>query len=130
MTCKWNDSDWILDAEFTTSEKSVVLLTSHNRVHFWDLTARTRYAEILCEEHCILYSGRVLIEPSQDIILLSGTVFGELLIWSVEENSSKIYHRISCHKVIISLPGDKIITQWKQKALIKTISGGSILHQL
>lgn len=49
------------------------------------------------------YSGKILGNSLSDLIVLSGTVFGEILVWSVDGDNSHILHRLTGHKVLFSL---------------------------
>jgi hypothetical protein len=45
------------------------------------------------------YSGKILGESLSDIIILSGTVFGEILVWGIRNSQVSLFHRLDGHKV-------------------------------
>ena len=50
------------------------------------------------EEKCLLYSG-ILVGLQQQLVVLAGTVFSELVVWSVTDGMVK--HRLKGHKGVI-----------------------------
>ena len=45
------------------------------------------------------YSGKILGESLSDIIILSGTVFGEILVWGIRHSQFSLFHHLAGHKV-------------------------------
>ncbi|RPA92542.1 WD40 repeat-like protein [Choiromyces venosus 120613-1] len=101
--------DWIFYAMFipstsTTpvSDEEVVVITAHNVLLKYDSTSASWY-ELASGERCMLYSAHLLYLPadtlnSQDRILVAaGTVFGEILLWSVAIISSSSSSSSSIH---------------------------------
>ncbi|OAG42086.1 hypothetical protein AYO21_03540 [Fonsecaea monophora] len=87
-----NCGDWILDAAFHQS--SIFLLTAHNQL--LELSFR-RHAEstLKCEKYAtvngpksFLYSGSLAVTNPGQIIVASGTVFGEILVWTCSREES------------------------------------------
>lgn len=67
-----------------------------------NLEAKCRY---ICEENCLLYSGFISYDNFDQLIVFSGTVFSEVLLWrpTISKNSlSSITTRLKGHKVIIT----------------------------
>ena len=48
------------------------------------------------------YCGKFIGNFLEDLVVLSGTVFGEILVWSAEANQEKqqLFHRLSGHNVL------------------------------
>lgn len=55
----------------------MILLQAHN---FIEVFSEGQVARHFCEEECILYSGNLLTHENK-IMVLSGTVFREVLLW-------------------------------------------------
>ena len=103
--------DWIFAAKWM-SEREVLILTAHNRVLQLIVdnggTLRLSPEVIQCEEKCILYSGQIVDGSSveYEATVLAGTVFRELIIWSVPKikkstDDSPVLHRLSGHEGVI-----------------------------
>ncbi|CZR56029.1 related to WD repeat protein WDR6 [Phialocephala subalpina] len=78
-------SDWILDAAFSPLDSSCcVLITAHNTL----LRARLNtplhvtFETVASPARSILYSAHLVVEPSGEVLAASGTVFGEIIVWS------------------------------------------------
>jgi hypothetical protein len=77
--------DWVTAAKWTSADE-VLALTAHNRilrlaVRGFGLSPASEVVH--CREKCILYSGQVVDDDSDDAAatVLAGTVFSELVIW-------------------------------------------------
>ncbi len=103
--------DWIFAAKWM-SEIEVLILTAHNRVLrlLVDNNEGTLLLSpevIQCEEKCILYSGQIVDSSTleSEATILAGTVFRELIIWSVPKfkssSDSSVLHRLSGHEGVI-----------------------------
>lgn len=88
--------DWILDC--CRSSDQLLLLTAHNQVLEQDLDPKSPLLRrrFVCDEKCILYSGSLVAGGG---IVLAGTVFSELLVWSLTEGT--VWHRIKGHEGVI-----------------------------
>ena len=106
--------DWIWDVHKV--EDKYYFLTAHNKV----LQTDARFGVLNrfgCEEKCILYSG--LLQPtSRELCVLAGSVFSEVLIWSLDPRSSPsketsedspVLHRNSFY-TLISLQSKILLT--------------------
>lgn len=54
------------------------------------------------------YSGFILVKNNKDLVIFSGTVFQEILIWEVNHifahnKTTSVLHRLQGHNVSISL---------------------------
>jgi len=121
--------DWIQDAKLVNTGENLVLLTSHNKIIVRESSSMNVLKEIQCNERCILYCGKILGNDLDDLIVLSGTVFGEILVWAaraVEDSPQQLFHRLSGHNgvifsvnfddatsTIISTSDDRSIRTWK-----------------
>ncbi|KAI9826726.1 MAG: hypothetical protein M1819_007271 [Sarea resinae] len=92
--------DWILDGTFDTSNLDCTdhhrtgfqafLVTAHNALLKvrCDCTTSTQeqgqpaVEELVCGSRSILYSAQVLLLSSMHVLIASGTVFGDVLVWS------------------------------------------------
>ncbi|XP_076239379.1 trafficking protein particle complex subunit 31 isoform X2 [Calliopsis andreniformis] len=100
--------DWIITAKwlrFCECDHLAILL-AHNNVYVYD-TYNDCHQGIECEERCILYAGTILLQKKNEkLIIFSGTVFQEILIWEVNYTSScfsnaSILHRLQGHNGVI-----------------------------
>lgn len=96
-------NDWIQDILVLSNEECYVL-TAHNVVKLWNFNVEERKKNFGCEEKCILYSGKLIGKRFDDLIVLAGTVFSEVVIWCPASNSdfeSPVLHRLKGHNVSI-----------------------------
>ncbi|CAG5103493.1 Similar to Wdr6: WD repeat-containing protein 6 (Mus musculus) [Cotesia congregata] len=99
-------NDWIISSNFFSinNTEDIYVLFAHNNLYLYN-TSSKKYTNVLCEEKCILYSGCISAEKDQ-VVVLSGTVFKEILIWTVNtkiDNSKdvKVFYRLKGHKGVI-----------------------------
>lgn len=94
--------DWILTAKWVDEGKQLATVSMHNVLTVWSANLQ-KLNEFFCEEKCILYSSLICHENWQDLIVLSGTVFSEVLIWWPAKSDGKfccnVLHRLQGHKV-------------------------------
>lgn len=108
-------TDWIIAADFysPTDETNISILFAHNNLYFFNYLTK-EYKNIWCEEKCILYGGCLSRENSNELVLLSGTVFQEILLWKVNNEEDyksdvPVLHRLKGHNgVIFSVTYDPI----------------------
>ena len=59
--------------------------------------------QVLCGEKCILYSAFISYDNVNELVIFSGTVFSEILIWKVSQNeerdSSVVLAKLKGHNV-------------------------------
>ncbi|KIX93781.1 uncharacterized protein Z520_10405 [Fonsecaea multimorphosa CBS 102226] len=104
-----NCGDWILDAAFHQS--SILLLNAHNQLLEVPILENTGKGALECGRpaavtgpRSFLYSGSLAVSKPGLVIVASGTVFGEILVWtcSREENhrqwSSSLRHVFNGHR--------------------------------
>ncbi|CAG8498991.1 7232_t:CDS:10 [Acaulospora morrowiae] len=84
--------DWVHDVcwlyeNLATSEpkfpSELAIAFAHNFVEIWNVKDNSCAYSIQCEECCILYSARFFGENREGLILASGTVFNQVLLWNV-----------------------------------------------
>lgn len=95
--------DWILDAQWI-NYKTFSTISMHNEFQIWDISLELKY-ETECEDKCILYSAHIYSE-NENIIVFSGTVFSEVLIWNAINkisNKCPVVKRLKGHKVCFKL---------------------------
>jgi WD40 repeat protein len=85
--------DLILDAQFLNNDRDgkreellsndneIALAFSHNFVEIWSLYPFVRKYCVNCADHCILYSAKFFGYSRSTLIVASGTVFNQILIW-------------------------------------------------
>ncbi|XP_018562587.1 WD repeat-containing protein 6 [Anoplophora glabripennis] len=94
-------SDWILAAKWTDNYQQIVTVSIHNRLQIWN-TDLEGITEISSEEKCILYSAFIYGDRFEELVILSGTVFSEVLIWRPDKNGeSLVLKRLQKHKGVI-----------------------------
>lgn len=86
-------SDWIFSAIFQEgAEVQIVAVTAHNDLI--EYSEDVGWKKIVEGERCMLYAAQVTILPGQDRVLVAaGTVFGEVLVWSVTRGKTAVLHR-------------------------------------
>ncbi|CAH1397318.1 unnamed protein product [Nezara viridula] len=107
----WIVEDWILDSVWI-SDFEVAILTAHNVLLLYQCFPSIEVvSRINCIDQCILYSGKILNSKWEELIVLSGTVYQEVIIWSSGRSVSDEYpviHRLKGHKgVIFSISYDE-----------------------
>ncbi|KAF5288123.1 hypothetical protein FQA39_LY15510 [Lamprigera yunnana] len=94
--------DWIICAKWINCDDNIVTISMHNKILLW--TSDLKLIEALqCEESCILYSAHIVNNTWDDLIILSGTVFNQILIWRPHKYSSlcPVLTRLVGHKGVI-----------------------------
>lgn len=97
-------SDWILDAKWIENDTKIATVFMHNKITIWseDFTVEV---SVKCEERCILYSAHICYDKYKQLLVLSGTVFNEILLWkpfyTKENGLSPVLNRLIRHKVSI-----------------------------
>lgn len=96
--CEHCAKDWIITAKWATNG-GIVALTMHNVLIVYSdcLEEKNR---CVCEENCILYSGFACYDVFGHLVVFSGTVFSETLIWRPESEFCSVLSRLKGHKVI------------------------------
>ncbi|KYN30635.1 WD repeat-containing protein 6 [Trachymyrmex septentrionalis] len=101
-------NDWIIAAKWISFKKEIRLavLFAHNYISTYDILNKTCQI-IRCEETCILYGGSISGTSQENLVIFSGTVFQEILIWKVDNRCNDtnkrmpVLHRLTGHKGVI-----------------------------
>ncbi|XP_074053996.1 tRNA (34-2'-O)-methyltransferase regulator WDR6 isoform X2 [Macrotis lagotis] len=102
--------DWIWDLHWLQGpgEASCVLALAlgHNSVVLYDHIHQQALKEVYCDEVCIIYSACLVGKHWQELVLVAGTVFNQLVIWhpaddTNEQRRVKVERRISGHNGVI-----------------------------
>ncbi|KAL2535206.1 Transducin family protein/WD-40 repeat family protein [Forsythia ovata] len=81
---------WVLDVCFlkdgaTSSEggRYLAIGCSDNSVCFWDILRRNVFSDVKSSERCLLYSMRMWGDEVESLLIASGTIFNEIIVWKV-----------------------------------------------
>ncbi|KAL2510452.1 Transducin family protein/WD-40 repeat family protein [Abeliophyllum distichum] len=81
---------WVLDVCFlkdgaTSSEggRYLAIGCSDNSVCFWDILRRNVFSDVKSTERCLLYSMRMWGDEVESLLIASGTIFNEIIVWKV-----------------------------------------------
>ncbi|XP_047990258.1 WD repeat-containing protein 6 [Leguminivora glycinivorella] len=105
--------DWLHSGIWVDDDK-VALLTAHNTVQCWDTASQTLLSQHKSKDNSILYSG-LLIPLHNEVLVLAGTVFSEVIIHCCSE-AEPLQHLRGHRGVIFSITCDT------QKEIIVTTS--------
>ncbi|XP_055913994.1 WD repeat-containing protein 6 [Eupeodes corollae] len=104
-------SDWVSSGKLLKEEGSFLLVTSHSVAVLLKYNDVTHFCEIQnkisCTDKSTLYSSYIYGTSWEDLLILGGNAFGELLVWQptiqCEENSgrAKLLQRRPCHNGVI-----------------------------
>ncbi|KAG5900024.1 hypothetical protein JTB14_009104 [Gonioctena quinquepunctata] len=130
--------DWVLDAKWIDTGRRIVAVSLQNKLYIWN--SDLQLDEIVeCDEKCILYSAHICYDQYEDLTILSGTVFSEILIWKPSKrinNIPVILKRLQKHKgVIFSLDynekaGFICSTSDDRSAVLWRLKGNNLLTAL
>ncbi|KAH0328320.1 WD40 repeat-like protein, partial [Aureobasidium melanogenum] len=95
-------ADWILDIavspELPEQKQNAALITAHNALLLLELDSTDGLKELTSNSRCILYSAHIHWMSTDRILVSSGTVFGDIIVWScsLQENSvpSSVLHHV------------------------------------
>lgn len=80
--------DWILDLKWITGvdeTPNVVTVLAHNYITLWTRDMIS-VKKIACDERCLLYSALIVNDTWPELLVCSGTVFSEVLVWKPSES--------------------------------------------
>ncbi|KAF2897199.1 hypothetical protein ILUMI_08973 [Ignelater luminosus] len=96
--------DWILDVKWIDNDENIAIISMHNIITLWTKEMKL-VKRAVCEEKCILYSSHLVNDTWSNLIVLSGTVFSQVLIWwpktSEDKNLCSILCKLNGHKGVI-----------------------------
>ncbi|XP_020854969.1 tRNA (34-2'-O)-methyltransferase regulator WDR6 isoform X1 [Phascolarctos cinereus] len=102
--------DWIWDLHWVQgpgkASSALALALGHNSVVLYDHIRQQVLQEVQCDEMCIIYSACLVGKDWQELVLVAGTVFNQLVIWhpadfTSEKRRVKVERRISGHSGVI-----------------------------
>ncbi|KAL1459286.1 hypothetical protein WDU94_011287 [Cyamophila willieti] len=125
---EWTTIHWIQDVSFFDDDHYAVL-GSTNVLYLYKydtnkgiLMDKTEH----CREKSVLYSGKILGSTWSNAVVLCGTVFSQVTIWSPMIENSNIFHRLIGHtgvifsvtyhegnQTICSTSDDRSLRMWK-----------------
>lgn len=74
---------WVLDARFLEVDGLLAIGLSDNSVALWDLSKRVLVTRVNSPEKCLLYSMRMWGGSVTELLVASGTILNEILIWKL-----------------------------------------------
>lgn len=101
--------DWILDVSVSpeSHKQKAALVTAHNALLLLDLEKTTQpgteLRELTSNSKCILYSAHLHWINDQQVLVASGTVFGDIIVWScflggqTKDSFSTLHHVLMGH---------------------------------
>ncbi|KAI9094362.1 WD40-repeat-containing domain protein [Phlyctochytrium arcticum] len=99
--------DWIKDVHWIMKDTrtELALAFSHNFVEIWNYNESRPIYAVQCQERCLLYAARFFQKEDGDIILASGTVFNQVLLWNIrdrdENNDGRVAKALVGHEGVI-----------------------------
>ncbi|CAG9769307.1 unnamed protein product [Ceutorhynchus assimilis] len=97
-------SDWILAVKWIENDNKIATVFMHNKLTIWNKDF-LKEISVKCEERCILYSAHICYDSHKELLILSGTVFSEVLLWkplnSHENKCSPVLKRLKEHNGVI-----------------------------
>ncbi|KAJ3349140.1 WD repeat-containing protein 6 [Allomyces javanicus] len=82
VTSRWKCRDWIKALRVLPASGHVVLVTAHNWVEIYpSVDAHRPDVTLQCSERCILYSATIFGNSLESVVIASGTVFNQVLMW-------------------------------------------------
>ncbi|XP_038668167.1 WD repeat-containing protein 6 isoform X1 [Scyliorhinus canicula] len=136
--------DWIWDLQWLENDGELMyfgLALGHNSVVLCDYKAGRTLREVHCDVKCILYSACFVGHTWAELVLISGTVFNQLVLWRMEgptneDGRVQTERRISGHSGVIfsihymekngilaSASDDRSIRLWKVGNLCEDVKG-------
>lgn len=73
-------SDWILCSQWIDGDTQFATVSMHNEVSVWSQDFRLQ-TSVICEVKCLLYSAYICFNRWAELLILSGTVFNQVLLW-------------------------------------------------
>ncbi|XP_029644930.1 WD repeat-containing protein 6 [Octopus sinensis] len=85
--------DWIWDVRWLTNtdqcpNSNLAITLGHNVIVQWNWTADQLLNYVHCQEQCILYSAHFIGVSWNQLLLASGTVFNQVVVWSPVVNTT------------------------------------------
>jgi len=123
-------ADWILDISFSPEvsgqKQKAALITAHNALLLLDLNWKSGLKELTSNSKCILYSAQVHWINNNHILVSSGTVFGDIIVWSCWLQRDSVPSSV-LHHVLIGHEGSIFGVQIFEISPVQNQSGPSRL---
>ncbi|XP_075524062.1 uncharacterized protein LOC142556499 isoform X1 [Primulina tabacum] len=98
---------WVLDVCFlkdsatSSSETSYLAIgCSDNSLHLWDILRVNILSEVECSERCLLFSMRMIGNEIESLLIASGTIFNEIIVWKVVCKKYATIHGDSAEELV------------------------------
>ncbi|XP_029178864.1 WD repeat-containing protein 6 isoform X1 [Nylanderia fulva] len=125
-------NDWIIAVEWISikEQMQLAILFAHNYLCIYNILDKSTQV-VHCTEKCILYGGSISGTCQENLVIFSGTVFQEILIWKIDNNYDinermPVLHRLighkgvifsviydSCSRLICSTSDDRSVRFWR-----------------
>ncbi|RLN72519.1 hypothetical protein BBJ28_00009489 [Nothophytophthora sp. Chile5] len=89
LFCDWVFDVQLLSTDYASAESKTLLAAvglAHNLVQIWDPVRNEITRSVQCAERCILYALAFHGRSLGDLVVASGTVFQQILLWNPMEN--------------------------------------------
>ncbi|RZF34032.1 hypothetical protein LSTR_LSTR016627, partial [Laodelphax striatellus] len=99
----WEASQWIQCVQWLSNE-SLAVVTGLNEVDLLNWTTKHVEKTAICEEKCIIYSAHLIGCEWDNLIVLAGTVYREILVWAprkAKQSATSVIHRLKGHNGVI-----------------------------
>ncbi|RVD86262.1 uncharacterized protein DFL_004549 [Arthrobotrys flagrans] len=108
--------DWILHSVFLEPDGKVpriAMMTAHNTIltyrHDQGIELASRYKWYPSPERCLLYSATLfrdsMVQTSDNLVAIAGTVFGEVLLWKLDTTQEKVPEKVELSSRYLSHEG-------------------------
>uniref|UniRef100_A0A1B6D4L0 tRNA (34-2'-O)-methyltransferase regulator WDR6 n=1 Tax=Clastoptera arizonana TaxID=38151 RepID=A0A1B6D4L0_9HEMI len=97
----WAVDDWIYNICWLSKEYQLSAIYGHNVLSLWDWKRIEEVDTASCEDKCMLSSAQLIGNKWEEIVVLSGTMHSEILIWTAagaKNESKSVIHRLKGHK--------------------------------
>ncbi|GFZ04476.1 transducin family protein [Actinidia rufa] len=104
-------SHWVLDVSFLKDyansvqegSRCLAIGCSDNSVCIWDILQSTIDFEVRCPDRCLLYSMRLWGDKVEALLIASGTIYNEIIVWKVvPRNHASLRSPVKDHVDLIS----------------------------
>ena len=77
----------------------LAVLYAHNRLIIWDTDPTKKFQPlqtIQCDDPCVIYSGDIYGKTRNDLQVVVGTAFAQILVWSIK-SQGRVLKRFQGH---------------------------------
>ncbi|KAJ2714479.1 WD repeat-containing protein 6 [Coemansia spiralis] len=90
------ERDWIKAGRWVDGHIALVL--AHNQLCVYDIHSLRPMCTAQCEEQCILYAAALWGSTLDTLVVASGTVFNQVLVWRAD---GRVRHRLCGHEGVV-----------------------------